>query len=249
MVAALACFALGAPTGVGAQRPRRQYRIGTLTAAWASNHPAVEGLKAGLVALGMNEGREVVFEHRYVEGRLEELPVAAASLVASRVDVLFTEQANATQAAAEASTTLPIVFANVGDPVASGFVREISHPGGNVTGVSDLATELAPKRLEMLKLLAPGLRRVSAIYDAGAGNAVLRAARRIKEAAPALGVDLFDRPVRTPEALAAALAAVRAGDRTVACREWRHHARSRRADARNGGAGEGADDVFVRFLA
>jgi len=211
-IAALAWFALGAPREAGAQQSRNQYRIGTLTAAWAPNHPAVEGLRAGLAGLGMNEGRAVVFEHRYVEGRLEELSVAAASLVASRIDVLFTVSENATQAAAKATSRLPIVFANVGDPVASGLVRELAHPGGNVTGVSNLATELAPKRLEMLKVLAPELRRVWAIYEAQAGSAVLEAARRIKDAAPALDVELFDRPVRTPAEVAAALAAVRPGD-------------------------------------
>lgn len=208
----LAWFALGAPCVADAQQARPPYRVGTLTAAWAPNHPAVEGLRAGLAALGMNEGRDVVFDHRYVEGRLEELPVAAASLVASRIDVLFTVAENATQAAANATTKLPIVFANVGDPVASGFVRELAHPGGNLTGVSNLETELAPKRLEMLKTLAPRIRRVWAIYDAGGGRAALRAAQRVREAAPALDIELLDRPVRTPEELAATLAAVRPGD-------------------------------------
>lgn len=211
-IVGLTWFALGAPRVTVAQRTRNPHRIGTLTAAWAANHPAVAGLRAGLAALGMNEGRDVVFEHRYVEGRIEDLPAAAESLIANRVDLLFTEQENATRAAAKASTKLPIVFANVGDPVASGLVLELSHPGGNVTGVSSLATELAPKRLEMLKALAPGLRRVWLIYDAEAGSAVLRAAQRIRAAAPVIDIKLFDRPVQTPKELAAALAAVRRGD-------------------------------------
>jgi putative ABC transport system substrate-binding protein len=205
-------LALGAPLTADAQQGRKRYRIGTLTAAWAANHPAVDGLRAGLAALGMHEGREVEFEHRYVEGRLKELPAAAESLIANHIDLLFTEQENATQAALKASTKVPIVFANVGDPVASGFVRALSHPGRNVTGVSNVATELAPKRLEMLKALAPELRRVRVIYDADGGSAVLRAAQRIRAAAPALGVELFDQPVRTPKELTAALAAVRRGD-------------------------------------
>lgn len=212
VIEVLAWLALGAPRVAHAQQARKPYRVGTLTAAWAANHPAVEGLRAGLAALGMNEGRDVVFEHRYVEGRIEDLPVAAESLIANRIDLLFTEQENATQAAAKASTRLPIVFANVGDPVASGFVRALSHPGGNVTGVSSLSTELAPKRLEMLKALAPGIRRVWLIYEAEAGSAVLRAAQRVREAAPVLGVEIVDRPVRTPKELTAALASVRRGD-------------------------------------
>lgn len=156
-IAVLGCVALGAPWAARGQPGRNPYRIGTLTAAWAANHPTVEGLRAGLAALGMNEGREVLFEHRYTEGYLERLPVAAASLVASGVDVLFTVAENATRAAANATATLPIVFANVGDPVASGLVRDLARPGGNVTGVSNLDIDLAPKRLEMLKALAPGL--------------------------------------------------------------------------------------------
>ena len=205
-------LALGATRLARAQPARKPYRIGTFTAAWAANHPAVEGLRAGLAALGMNEGRDIVFEHRYVEGRIEDLPGAAASLIADRIDLLFTVEENATQAAAKAKTLLPIVFANVGDPVASGFVRALSHPGGNVTGVSNVSTELAPKRLEMLKALAPGLRRVWVIYEVDGGSAVLRAAQRIRAAAPAFGVELFDRPVRTPRELATALGAVRRGD-------------------------------------
>lgn len=205
-------LALVAPRMADAQQARKPYRVGTLTAAWAANHPAVEGLRAGLAALGMQEGRDIAFEHRYVEGRLEDLPAAAESLIAKHIDLLFTEHENATRAAVKASTKLPIVFANVADPVASGFVRALSHPGGNVTGVSNVATEIAPKRLEMLKALAPGLRRVWLIYDAGGGSAALRAAQRIRAAAPVIGVELFDRPVRTPKELAAALAAVRPGD-------------------------------------
>lgn len=211
-IVVLAWFALGAPRVAVAQRARSPYRVGTLTAAWAANHPAVEGLRAGLAALGMIEGRDVVFEHRYVGGRLEELPVAAASLVANRVDLLFTESENATQAAAKATTSLPIVFANVGDPVALGLVRKLSHPGGNVTGVSNVATDLAPKRLEMLIALAPGIRRVWAIYDPGGGSDVLRAAQRVRKAALSFDIEFLDRPVRTPKDLRAVLAAIRAGD-------------------------------------
>lgn len=205
-------LAIGAIRPAGAQQARKPYRVGTLTAAWAANHPAVEGLREGLTALGMSEGRDILFEHRYVGGRIDELPGAVASLIANRVDLLFTDQENATRAAAHASTKLPIVFTNVGDPVASGFVRALSHPGGNVTGISNVSTELAPKRLQMLKALAPGLRRVWLIYDAEGGSAVLRAAQRIRAAAPAIGVEVFDRPVRTPKELAAALGAVRRGD-------------------------------------
>lgn len=208
----LAGLALGAPFTALAQRTRKPYRIGTLTAAWAFNHPAVEGLQAGLVALGFIEGRDVVFEHRFVEGRLEELPAAAHALLAQRCDVLFTVSESATRAAAAATTSLPIVFANVSDPVASGLVRELSHPGGNVTGVSNLSIELAPKRVEMLKAVAPGLRRLWVIYEADGRREILQSARRMGEAARALGIEMLERAVRTPQEVSAALAEVKRGD-------------------------------------
>lgn len=211
-IKALMWLALGTTRMAHAQQARKPYRVGTLTAAWAANHPAVEGLRAGLAALGMKEGSDIVFEHRYVGGRLEELPVAAASLVANRVDLLFTESENATRAAAKATTRLPIVFANVGDPVALGLVRKLSHPGGNITGVSNVATDLAPKRLEMLIALAPGIRRVWGIYAPGGGSDVLQAAQRVRKAALSFDIEFLDRPVRTPEDLRATLAAIRAGD-------------------------------------
>jgi putative ABC transport system substrate-binding protein len=195
-----------------AQQSARRYRIGTLTAAWAPNHPSVEGLRAGLAALGMIEGRDVVFEHRYTEGDLKALPGAAAALVASGVDLIFTSGENATRAAAQTTRGVPIVFANVGDPVASGVVRDLAHPGGNVTGVSSLATELASKRLQLLKELAPKLRRVWAIYNVEDAAESRVAVRRVREAASVVKVELLERPVRTTQELGAVLAEVLPGD-------------------------------------
>ena len=195
-----------------AQHAAKPHRVGTLTAAWAANHPAVEGLRAGVAALGMIEGRDIVFEHRYTEGDLKALPGAAVALVASGVDLIFTAAENATLAAVQTTRVIPIVFANVGDPVASGVVRDFAHPGGNVTGVSNLATELAAKRLQLLKELAPKLRRVWAIYDIADNRESRVAARRAREAANVVDVELLDRPVRTTRELAAVLAEVLPGD-------------------------------------
>jgi len=204
---------LATPFAAKAQptRETKIYRIGTLTAAWAVNHPSVEGLRAGLAALGMSEGRDAVFEHRFTEGNLKALPAAAASLLASRVDLIFATGENATLAAIQATKTLPIVFANVGDPVASGIVREIGHPGANVSGVSNLATDLAPKRIEILKELAPGLRRVWFIYDVAAPESRI-AARNAADAAGVLKLEVLARPLRTPEELRAVLSEIGPGD-------------------------------------
>src|SRR6185369_10500057 len=147
-----------------AQPPRRPARIGVLNAAWAASHPTVEGLKAGLRELGLVDGRDITFDIRFTEGKLETMPAAASALVKGGVDLIFTSQEAATQAARDATVTVPIVFTLVGDPVGAGIVASLGQPGGNVTGVSSLQTELVAKRLEVLKTLTPAVRRVWLIY-------------------------------------------------------------------------------------
>lgn len=209
---ALALGLTGLPRLVEGQRAPRAYRIGVLTTAWAANHPSVDGLKAGLRALGLEENRGLTFDIRFTEGNLGALPAAAAALATAGVDVMFTSSESATLAAAAVTRTIPIAFVNVGDPVASGIVAEVAHPGSNVTGVSNLATELAPKRLEILKELVPGLRRVWAIYDAAEARESRMAIDNARPAARLLKLELLSRPVHTPAELSAAFRAVRAGD-------------------------------------
>src|SRR6266498_5787845 len=153
------------PTQVGeAQEAPRPFRVGVLNAAWAASHPTVEGLKAGLKELGFVDGRDVTFDIRFTEGKLDAMPAAAEALVKGGVDLIFTSQEAATLAAKDATESVPIVFTLVGDPVAAGIVGKLAQPGGNVTGVSSLQTELVAKRLEVLKTLAPAVRRVWLIY-------------------------------------------------------------------------------------
>ncbi|OGL15314.1 MAG: hypothetical protein A3F92_08085 [Candidatus Rokubacteria bacterium RIFCSPLOWO2_12_FULL_71_22] len=195
----------------GAQEPRRPYRIGVLNEAWAANHPTVEGLKAGLRELGLQEGRDVTFDIRFTEGNPQATSEAAAALVKAGVDLLFTSNEAATQAAKAATRTVPIVFTLVGDPVAAGIVAKLARPGGNLTGVSSLTTELVPKRLEALKTLIPRLRRVWAIYYAGDPSS-LAAIRKAEDAAPRLGLAPVARPVRSPEELERVLREIQPGD-------------------------------------
>jgi putative tryptophan/tyrosine transport system substrate-binding protein len=147
-----------------AQQARRPPRIGVLNAAWAASHPTVEGLKAGLKELGFEDGRDVTFDIRFTEGKLVAMPTAAAALVQAGVDLIFTSQEAATLAARGATESVPIVFTLIGDPVGAGIVDKLVQPGGNVTGVSSLQTELVAKRLEVLKTLMPAVRRVWLIY-------------------------------------------------------------------------------------
>lgn len=147
-----------------AQPLRRQFRIGVINAAYAASHPTVEGLKAGLKELGVEDGRNVTFDIRFTEGKLDAMTAAADALVKAPVDLIFTSQEAATKAARDATKSVPIVFTLVGDPVGAGIVGKLSQPGGNVTGISSLQTELIAKRLEVLTTLAPAVRRVWLIY-------------------------------------------------------------------------------------
>jgi ABC-type uncharacterized transport system substrate-binding protein len=192
-------------------QPRRPFRIGVLNAAWAASHPTVEGLKAGLRELGLEDGRDVTFDIRSTAGKLDAMPAAAEALVRSGVDLIFTSQGAATQAAKEATKTVPIVFTLVGDPVAAGLVRALARPDANVTGVSSLQTELAAKRLEFLKTLAPAIHRVWLIYyslDSGTRPMVVKAL----DAAPRVKVQVVPRGVSDAADLGKALGDVRRGD-------------------------------------
>ncbi len=157
---------LSAPIVTDAQQTGRPYQIGVLHEGYFPSIPQVEGLKAGLKATGLEEGRDVTFDIRFTRGNPQAASVAAAALVKAGVDLIFTADEEATRAGKAATQTIPIVFTGVGDPVAAGIVASVAHPGGNVTGVSNLATELVPKQLEILKAIVPTLRRVWAVYHA-----------------------------------------------------------------------------------
>jgi putative ABC transport system substrate-binding protein len=190
---------------------RRPYRIGVLNEAWAADHPTVEGLKAGLKERGLEEGRDVTFDIHFTKGDLSATKAAAAALVKAQCDLLFTSNEAASQAARDATQKVPIVFTLVGDPVAIGLVTQLAHPGGNVTGVSNLTTELVPKRIETLRKLVPAVQRIWAIYSAGDPSSAA-AARRAQEAGPRLKLRVVERPVRTAEELEGVLKELRPGD-------------------------------------
>jgi putative tryptophan/tyrosine transport system substrate-binding protein len=198
-----------------AQEPRRRVRIGVLNAAWAASHPTVEGLKAGLKEQGFEDGRDVTFDIRFTEGKLDAMPAAAAALVKGGVDVIVTSQETATHAALEATKTLPIVFTLVGDPIGAGIVRSLVQPGGNVTGVSSLQTELVAKRLQVLKTLAPGVRRVWLIYY-GADLSTTPMIAKALGAAQRMKVELMPKGVLTGAELKDLLRQVRRDDAVLA---------------------------------
>ena len=211
----MATLLCSAPPRTGAQQAPRPARIGVLNAAWAASHPTVEGLKAGLKDLGFQDGRDVTFDIRFTEGKLQTMPAAAAALVQSGVDLIFTSQEAATQAAKNATTSVPIVFTLVGDPVAAHLVHTLARPGGNVTGVSTLQTELVAKRLEILKTLTPTARRVWLIYD-GIDLSTTPMTGRARDAATRMNLELIAKGVVDASELKLALRDVRRGDALLA---------------------------------
>ena len=212
--AALA-LSLYAASAAGAQPAHRLYKIGVLNEAWAANHPAVEGLKEGLREQGFIEGRDVTYEIRFTKGEPGATAAAAAELVKAGVDLIFTSNEPATLAAKKATQSIPIVFTLVGDPVGNAIVPSLSKPGGNITGVSSRAIELAPKRLEMLKVLAPKTQRVWFIYHVtdvtGFG-----ALDHVRQAAAKLNIELMVKTVNNTQELDAALKEIKPGDGVLA---------------------------------
>jgi len=140
-----------------AQQLAKVPRIGFLSATPSISPAFLEGLRA----LGYMEKKNIIIEHRSAQDKLERLPDLAADLVNLKVDIIVTQGTPAAQAAKKATSTIPIVMATGGDAIGSGLVASLSHPGGNITGLSFLATEIEAVRLELLKEIAPKVSRVA----------------------------------------------------------------------------------------
>jgi putative ABC transport system substrate-binding protein len=178
---------LAAPLAAEAQPAARVYRIGfILTATPNETGHLLKALNEGLRELGYVEGRNVVFERRYAEGRQERLPVLAAELVRLNVDIFVTGSNPVIAAVKHVTATIPVVMAVSRDPVGSGFIASLARPGGNITGLAnDPAPEIGGKNLQLLKEAAPGVSRVAFLWNPvplGAGtykNAVESTARNL----------------------------------------------------------------------
>src|SRR5438094_1201024 len=149
---------------VKAQQPTKIPRIGFLSATSPSAIAArVEAFRRGLRELGYVEGKNIVIEWRYAEGKLDRLSELAAELVGLKVDVIVSAGPPITRAAKQATATIPVVMAQDTDPVGNGFVASLARPGGNITGLSTLLPEIGTKRLELLKEIIPKLSRVAVL--------------------------------------------------------------------------------------
>jgi len=167
-IALLGGAAVSWPLGVGAQQQRKVWRVGFLGVPL---RPApFESSRYGAFARGMRdlgyvEGENLVIEWRFADGKAERLPGLAAELVELKVDIIVVAGTPATIAAQRATSSIPIVMGTTSDPVGSGLVQSLARPGGNITGLSNLTTDISPKLVEMLRSVAPKLSRVAILIN------------------------------------------------------------------------------------
>jgi putative ABC transport system substrate-binding protein len=185
----------------GAQQPKKIPRIGLLfTGESSPPSPNVEAFRQGLRDLSYVEGKNIVLEYRYAEGKIERLTQLAEELVRLPVDVIVTALSPAIHAAKRATDTIPIVFAVSGNPMATGYVASLARPGGNVTGLSALGPELSGKQLELLKEAIPKASRMAVLTNPSGLNWKLDV-KEMEPAARSLGVQLQVLEIRGPDDL------------------------------------------------
>jgi putative ABC transport system substrate-binding protein len=184
------------------------YRVGFLVAnASPGAIAARDGLVRDLAQRGFAPDRDLVVELRTSDGKIERLPAVAKELAASGVDAIVTTGYPAARAAKDATTSVPIVIINAGDPVETGLAANLSRPGGNLTGISDMASELSTKRLDLIKAAIPGLKRVAMLWNADDLGMTTRY-RAAAAAASTIGVAVQPLGVREPDDFDSAFAAM-----------------------------------------
>src|SRR5258706_2779626 len=209
-IGGIACGLLLAQFKAHAQPTEKVRHIGLLSVGSSADPPAVnEAFRQRLRELGWVEGRNVVIDYRFAESRYDQLPSIAAELVRLDVDVIVAPTTPAAIAAKNATKTIPIVMVGPGDPVASGLVASLAHPGGNVTGLtySGASMEIYAKQLELLREAVPKVQRV-AILSNPANPAHPLWTRQIKEAGGSLGVGRQFVEARDPAEFDGAFAAI-----------------------------------------
>jgi ABC-type uncharacterized transport system substrate-binding protein len=196
---------------IEAQQVGKVPRIGFLFAGDPSVVAGrIQAFRQGLHERGYVEGKNIIIEYRYGEGKLDRMPLLAAELVRLNVDVIVTGGPTDTRAAKQSTTTLPIVMAQDSDPVGSGFVASLARPGGNITGLSTLSPEISGKQLELLKEIDSRLSRV-AVFGNSTEPGNTETLRQMQLAAAAVGVQLQYLDVRGPEDIDSAFSDIKSG--------------------------------------
>ncbi len=213
LIVAVALGLLAAPRPTIAQQSAKVPVIGVLMAAAGPRDSVVEAFRQGLREQGYVEGQNIAIEFRGARGRPERLPTLARELVRLNVDVIFAAAESALRAAKQATSTIPIVMVAYDyDPVASGLIGSVARPGGNITGVSSLHSELIGKRLELLRELLPGISRVAVLWDSFGE----RQLRELENAARSVRVSLQPVELKAPYDFESAFkAAVSGGARAL----------------------------------
>ena len=206
---AAVCVLFSAPLAVEAQQPGKVYRVGVLTNK-ASDPAEVrlwQAFRSGLRERGWIEGRNILIEFREADGNIARLPELAADLVRLKVDLILARASTFVQPAKAATSSIPIVFVSHADPVGTGHVASLARPGGNITGLAVLMTDLAPKGLELLISAVPVATRIAVLWspDTPSHTPALKA---VEEAARTLRVQLQPVGVRTAAELKGAFAAM-----------------------------------------
>jgi putative ABC transport system substrate-binding protein len=210
LLVTLALGILGVPPAGDAQPAGKVYRIGYLNPHSPATSPGlIDAFRQGLREHGYIEGQNITIEYRWAEERIERLPDLATELVRLKVDLIVVSTDPGALAAKKATSTIPIVFVAVTDPVGLGLVVSLGRPGGNMTGLPHIARELTPKRLELLKEAVPGATRVAVLWGPDTRLRGLREVLKpIEIAARKLGVQLQSLEVQNPDELATAFSAL-----------------------------------------
>lgn len=194
-----------------AEQAKKVPRIGFLIPGSSTTYSArIDAFRQGLHDLGYVEGKDIAVEYRYAEGKIESLPHFAAELIRLKVDVIVVAGSEATEAAKNATTEIPIVMTNVADALRLGFVASLARPGGNITGLIATPSELDGKKLELLKEAVPKVNRVAILSKPGVSQSD-PAFKETQAAAQALGLKLQYLEVRTPADLESAFRAATRG--------------------------------------
>jgi ABC-type uncharacterized transport system substrate-binding protein len=194
--------AAAAPLAARAQQTAKLPVVGFLGANTpATQKPSTEAFVQRLRELGWTEGRNLIIEYRWAEGRFERSAGLLADLVRMHVNIIFTHATQNVVAAKQATSVIPIVFAAAGDPVGNHLVASLAHPGGNVTGLSLQSNDLAGKRLGILRELDPGLRRLVFLANAANPNTMVEAGE-LQAAARTFGIDVVTSQIRRADDIA-----------------------------------------------
>jgi putative ABC transport system substrate-binding protein len=208
LIVALALGMFSTPAIIEAQQPGKVFRVGYLeSGAAAPSAHLFESFRQGLRDLGWVEGQNIAIELRVAEGKYERLRDLAAELVKLQADVIFASSTPAALAAKQATTTVPIVIGRVADPVGSGLVASLAHPGGNITGWTHLGRELRAKYVELIKEAVPGATRIGVLWNP-ANPIHGPSLENVKTAAQALKVQLRPVGVQDPQELESAFSAL-----------------------------------------